>query len=510
MKCSQAKQLMAMELAGDGPKTERRALAAHRATCRVCRNEWEGLWPLGARVQASASQPLQVRRDLVDAACGMWLAPPSRLRILRWASLPVVAAVAVIATVSLWPPSAGELLAAVEAASLAQPKHVIETYHDETNDRPAGRQEHWWAENGDMHSELTTNLGGVEGGLRNWYRAADHTQWSRQIGEEDYRLEWHGETITGHRGDFARQVRDAMPSVRVPEGAPDEVRHAAAVGHASGAEVDVREVKGVDEEGVGRVIEVVTRKSTLGDDAPDSETRLRYYLDETGTRVLRHVSWYEHPPSPRMRCEVVNDDSDTVPPAELFDPGITADTRVTYRGDAADPIWEYWTDAQKQELTEAFDGVAEAWCAGDWETFAPQYDFEAAGEYGLPRSPQPDDMRTRMRGLMADEAGRWQERRFELEYAFETCYPPLALLQEWLSPSEPGHSTAPLVVPFREAPSTEPLVVACANLRVTTHLGATLQAGTMILMKKLDGQYKAILWPASVPEVLTSQAAEGA
>ena len=161
MKCTQARRLMAMALAGDTDERQHSDLDRHLAGCADCARQWQDLSQNAATVEQARPAATETNADLVAAAMER-IRPRPRERGVRIGWTARAAAVALIIAAALWmttrPPDKFALLARVEAALAVEPTHVVShTYRD---GELGSRQESWRLPNGDGYTE-TSHWAGV-------------------------------------------------------------------------------------------------------------------------------------------------------------------------------------------------------------------------------------------------------------------------------------------------------------------------------------------------------------
>jgi len=238
--------------------------------------------------------------------------------------------------------------------------------------------------------------------------------------------------------------------------------------------------------------------------APVDQTREKHDLDITTYlspdrgRLLRStMSYSDSGTTKRVTVDVYPIRYGVEPPASIstiIPEGIrVAMDGATYHGHMVDPVWEHMSEEERGEITQVVQATLGAWSRGDWSEFQQHYEFAGVMQYGVKGKFTPEEFREHWRFQVEQQRGRWKSAEVGVEYAVETGQPPRMALRYWSVEREglpPGEGW----IKYRDEPTAEPGLAVFARLSGTDAEGKAHEAGTVVFLKRIGGQYKVILW----------------
>ena len=207
--------------------------------------------------------------------------------------------------------------------------------------------------------------------------------------------------------------------------------------------------------------------------------------DENGERQWTADTWpieYDMTPPATLQTQIPRDET------IIFNAG-----SISHHWEDIDPVWEYMDDAERQEITDRVLAFADAWQAGDFEEFAKYYDFHAGLEYGVKGKFTAQEIRKHWERMVTRQKGRWADYQLTVDYGFGSAVPPPLALGFFSIYRQNPQSGAGWHL-YRQEPTQEPGIVVLARVSVTHNNGKTQQLCTQLFLKKLQGEYKVILW----------------
>ncbi|GAI80943.1 unnamed protein product, partial [marine sediment metagenome] len=97
------------------------------------------------------------------------------------------------------------------------------------------------------------------------------------------------------------------------------------------------------------------------------------------------------------------------------------------------------------------------------------------------------------KGMVARQKGRWADYQLTVDYGFGSAVPPPLGLGFFSIYRQNPQSGAGWHL-YRQEPTQEPGIVVLARVSVTDKNGETQRLRTHLFLKKLQGEYKVILW----------------
>ncbi len=509
MRCGEAKRLMQMALAGDATSTNRHNLDQHIGACPNCAALWREMNSCAEAVHAATPAALAIERDLASGVLERLGASRSNdtSRTRRLPSFTVrAAALVIIAALAVWfvtrPQHRNSLLSIVEAAAAVPATHSVQSLTDASG-REVLRTEVWRWSNGNSYV-ATEDL--AEGVHAIWmFRKAWNIAWTHVVGTNEYKLLWHQAVHV----DYEQRIRqrmtqldlhlpDACGSVSGPvlallrEPAVGTLKINSTTGEFNGQKVTIFSVD-------ARLPEV--RDASIASTSRHMQSlRIEYFLTRNLSQLVRaKLVFYDENGEPQWTAETWPIEYDVTPPATLqtqiprdetiiFNAG-----SISHHWEDIDPLWEYMDDAERQEITDRVLALADAWQAGDFEQFAKYYDFHAGLEYGVKGKFTAEEIREHWKGMVARQKGRWADYQLTVDYGFRSAAaPPMALGFFSIYRQNPQSGAGWHL--YRQEPTQEPGLVVLARVSVTHKNGETQQLRTQLFLKKLQGEYKVILW----------------
>jgi len=498
MKCTQARRLMAMALAGDTDERQHADLDRHLAGCADCARQWHDLSQNAATVEQARPAANETSADLVAAAMER-IRPRSRVREVRvrWAAR--AAAVALMVAAALWmttrPPDKLALLARVEAALAVEPSYTALRVYDASGEQVYA-SEQWHLADGDVYTENE-----LKGQRRtaSFHRRASCT--ALQTEENGgYALRWEGDAPIELR-EHVQNAKQGAKDAGLPSAAGRFVGFVMGAALADGHElVEARESWGELEGNRTRVITLRTEsRLPVGQpthQAHDIEATI--HLEPAGDRLLRVTMSFTRPDgSNTQTADIYPIFYGVEPPASIITT-IPEGTMVamhggTYHNDMVDPVWEHMSEAERERLTEVVRDTIGGWARGDFDAFAEHYDFAGITDYGVKGKFTPEKMAEHWRHDVERRRGRYQTCEVRVDYAVATAKPPGSVASRW-SIERTGLPAGEGWITFRDEPTEEPGITVFAWMTVTQTDGETRDAATLLFLKEVEGDYRVIGW----------------
>jgi len=493
----QTRRLMAMALAGDANAALRAELDQHLSACATCAQRWDELTHAALAIERARPTAVATSADL--AAAGLeHIRPRSVVREVRvrWAAR--AAAVALMIAAALWmttrPPSKQALLARVEAALAVEPSYSVARIYG-ADDEQIYWAEQWRFANGDSYIQAHTD----EGRSVFVHRPASRTTW-RPREDGGYRVHWVGGDSEIQSQKWFQEAEERADEAGVPLRAGGHVRFLIGDALANGDElVEASERSGELDGQTTRVIYLGTQ-STI----PVERTRQGHdieatiHLDRASGRLLRSTISFSGPgETDRTTVDAYPIRHDVEPPGSICTT-IPEGTMVEmyggiYTGEMVDPVWEHMSEAERARLTEVVRETIGGWARGDFAAFARHFDFAGITEYGVKGKFTPEQMAEHWRGDVQANARRFREWEMRVDYAVATADPPRQMLNFW-SVYREGLPAGEGWITYRDGPTDEPGIVVFGRLTATTSGGETRYAGTLVVLKEINGDYRVIGW----------------
>jgi hypothetical protein len=496
IECAKSRQLAAVALARDASEKQRRDLDGHLAECETCRTAWEALTATANAVRSAAPAAIETGADLVARALAEVGPPPARPRRrvlaarLAWV-LALLAAMCAGAAVHFRPGREQGLLAVVEAAMTTEPAHTVAVMYNDLTGERVGEAESWRTPNGDL-AVVSRDPGGRA--YRMVERAEGKVALCWDEGSDKVGVEW---TPRDPLPPGASSTPDAAG--KLPPGVPEDARRTVRWMEALKARIETSERRdALDGEEV-RVVTVtaqlLARHALRNGANPRCAMGLECWLTRDGKRLRRMVYRLTPDGQTRLRTETRLIEYDVAVPASAFElpPSGSGAAKGVFRDQPVELVWETMSDSERQVLRTAFNRWARAWCEGDAEEFLRQCDTEAGLQYGLKGKFTASEIRKDLARMATEQPKRWPQHTLTMDYAFGTSSPPAWAMQFW-SIYRTGTPVGPGWLQYRLVPSTEPGIEVLARERVVGPDGKAQELGTMLFMKRIDGEYKVLLW----------------
>ena len=504
MRCKAAKRLMQMTLAGDAPGADQEHLDDHIASCPRCEAQWRALPDIAKQVETATPSVGPAARSLEESI--MRSLPPHRLTGARqgertWRLAGLLAGAGVLLALG-WllhsRPGSIDIIAVVEAATKVQPTHRVMRVFDATG-TAIFLAELWRYPDGATYSE---NHDLVSGERTVWFnRPRDHVSWTHELGTNEYDLLWTTPMpIEENRHDLGDTP---LPPVLTSE-------HSTAVGwlHEIGA-LTILNVTEAQKQWHGQTVQVfhVEAKPSQAKDTPvqlgDRFTRCEftYFLTpDLGRLVCVRQTYYNQDGGKKWTYDIWPIEYNNVEPPVPQHAQLPLDGSAVFSAhslwqqwEEIDPVWEYMDEGEKQEIVKTVLALGDAWREGDFEEFARHYDFRAGLEYGVKGKWTAERIREHWQGMVTRQPGRWADQQLTVDYGFASPKPPPMALGFFSIYRENPQSGDGWHL-YRQQPSQEPGIVVLARVKVTEHDGQTRELRTRLFVKKINGEYKVILW----------------
>lgn len=503
MRCSEAKRFMQMTLAGDATGADHERLDDHIANCPRCEAQWRALTDITRQVEAATPSVGPAAGSLEESI--MRSLPARRLTGARQAArtrrLAGLLAGAGVLLALGWllhsRPGSIDIIAVVEAATKVQPTHQVMRMFDATG-TALFLTEQWRYPDGAVYSEHHDLVSGERTVYFN--RPRDHVTWTHELGTNEYDLSW---TTPMPIGEKQHDLGDTpLPPVLTSE-------HPTVVGWLLeiGA-LTILNVTEAQKQWHGQTVRVfhVETKASETEDTPvqlgDRFTRCEftYFLTPDLSRLVRR-RWrcYNQDGEQTYAHDVWPIEYDVEPPvpqhAQLpMDGSAVFSARSLWQQwEEIDPVWEYMDEGEKQEIIKTVLALGDAWRDGDFEEFTRHYDFRAGQQYGVKGKFTAEETRECWQGMVTRQRERWADWQLTVDYGFASPNPPPMALGFFSIYRENPQSGDGWHL-YRQEPSEEPGIVVLARVKVTEHDGQTRKLRTRLFVKKINGEYKVILW----------------